>query len=263
MIITRKRIDFPIEINFDGISIKVVKQFKLLGIIIDDKMLFSKYIASICLKVNYKLYSIKKLFYLSTSVKVQFFKAFILPYFDYCLSLSIYYSKSVVQKLCNCYNMCLVKLFNSTKNDKFIFNDEDDDKLIKINNFLKKFNIFSFTHRIFIRLNLFLFKIVTNESPPLLNSYLKKEDNQYMFKLRSFNSQCLKETNSTLHYGDLTFKHFFSEFYNKFLVYNTSLSLKQFKKYIFINLDNLVNDFVKNFIKFNLNFFFCKNFLKR
>ena len=196
----RKHIDFPKEIDFNGISVKVVHQFKLLGITIDDKMLFTKYIASICLKVNYKLYSIKKLFYLSTSVKVQFFKAFILPYFDYCLSLSIYYSKCVIQKLCNCYNMCLVKLFNSTKNDKFIFNDEDDDKLIKINNFLKKFNIFSFTHRIFIRLNLFLFKIVTNESPPLLNAYLKKEDNQYVFKLRSFNSQCLKETNSTLHY---------------------------------------------------------------
>ena len=157
--------------------------------------------------------------------------------------------------------MCLVKLFNSTKNDKFIFND-DAARLININKFLKKFNIFSFTHRIFIRLNLFIFKIISNESPPILNSYLKKEDNYQMLKLRSYNASCLKETDSTLHYGDLTFKHFFSEFYNKFLVYNTSLTLKKFKRYIFNNLDILVLDFVTNFIKFNLNFNFYSNFKK-
>ena len=81
MVITRKRIVIPDTIVLNGVSIKVVRQFKLLGVILDDKMLFNKHIASICIKINFRLYSIKKLFYLAISVKVQFFKAFILPLF--------------------------------------------------------------------------------------------------------------------------------------------------------------------------------------
>jgi len=183
MVITRKRIVIPDTIVLNGVSIKVVRQFKLLGVILDDKMLFNKHIASICIKINFRLYSIKKLFYLATSVKVQFFKAFILPYFDYCLSLSIYYSKAVLQKLCNCYNMCLCKLFNSTKQDKFNFYENEPSS---INKFLMKFNIFSFVHRIFIRLNLFLFKIVNTKRSPLLASCIKLKNNiNSKYNLRS------------------------------------------------------------------------------
>ncbi len=61
-----------IEIN-DYIKIKVVDNFKLLGVTIDYKFNFSKFINETCLKINKKLYSIKKIFYLSTSVKLQFF----------------------------------------------------------------------------------------------------------------------------------------------------------------------------------------------
>ena len=125
MIITRKRIKIPDQIILNGVAIKVVKQFKLLGVILDDKMSFSKYVSSICIKINYRLYSIKKLFYLSTAIKIQFYKTFILPYFDYCIPLAIYYSSTVLQKLCNCYNMWLCKLFNSTKQDKFNFSQND------------------------------------------------------------------------------------------------------------------------------------------
>ena len=37
--------------------------------------------------INRQMYNIKRLFYLATSVKIQSFKTFILPYFDNCLSL--------------------------------------------------------------------------------------------------------------------------------------------------------------------------------
>ena len=51
--------------------------------------------------INSKLFSKKRLFYLSNSVKAQFFKTLILPYFDF--TLSIYFNKSVIQRLCNKY----------------------------------------------------------------------------------------------------------------------------------------------------------------
>ena len=63
-------------------------------------------------------------------MKVQFFKIFILPYFDYCLSLIIYFHKSCIQRLANCYYLCLFKLFN------FKFSSDDP----AINEYLKNLN---------------------------------------------------------------------------------------------------------------------------
>ena len=60
----------------------------------DNILNFCSHIADIALKIKRKTYCIKRLFFLSTNVKLQFFKTFILPYFDYCLSLAIYFSKT-------------------------------------------------------------------------------------------------------------------------------------------------------------------------
>ena len=101
MFITNRRIKskLPSEIEIDGVPVKVVDTFKLLGVTIDNKLNFTKYTSDIRKTLNRKLYSIKWLFYLSTSVKIQFFKTFILLYFDYCLSLPIYFPKSTLQTL--------------------------------------------------------------------------------------------------------------------------------------------------------------------
>ena len=105
MFVTRRRIALPTEVICVDFIIKVVEKFKLLGVTIDDKLNFARHVSNTCIIINHKLNSIEKLFYLCTTVKVQFFKSFILPYFGYCLSLSIYYSKSILQKLCNSYNI--------------------------------------------------------------------------------------------------------------------------------------------------------------
>ena len=70
------------------------------------------------------------LFFLCTSVKIHFFKTFILPYFDYCLSLIIYFPPSAYQSLNNCFNLCLYKLFKfkpeATPEDE----DENEEKIM-------------------------------------------------------------------------------------------------------------------------------------
>ena len=204
------------------------------------------------------MYSIKKLFYLSTAIKIQFYKTFILPYFDYCLSLAIYYSSTVLQKLCNCYNMCLCKLFNSTKQDKFNFSQNDP---CSINKFLLKFNIFSFVHRLVIRLNLFLFKIVSSKRPPLLADSIKLRNNvNSKYHLRSFDIPSVLVPATTLHYGDCTFQAFFTKFYNHFLLFNINFNLYKFKRELFLNLDYLVTNFINVFPKFNLLYKFYKNY---
>jgi len=123
MFFTQKRkIDFPKTIKIQNKSINVVDQFKLLGIIIDNDLTFLPQIASLRIKINQRLFSIKKIFFLNDSVKLQFFKTFILPYFDYCSTLLIYYPKSTIQKIMNSYNFCHLKLFNI----KYDINTSDD-----------------------------------------------------------------------------------------------------------------------------------------
>jgi hypothetical protein len=117
MFVTNKRIKLPKEIavckdiNGKDIQVSVVNNFKLLGVTIDNKLNFSDHVSNVKKIVNRKLFSIKRLFYLCTSVKIHFFKTFILPYFDYCLSLVIFFTPSTFQSLNNCFNICLYRLF--------------------------------------------------------------------------------------------------------------------------------------------------------
>ena len=99
----QSKFNFPKEIHVDGVSIQVVDKFRLLGVELDCNLSFEDFVSKQCLQINRKLYAIKGLFYLSCSVKVQFFKTFCLPYFDYCLTLSIYYGKTILSKLYRCY----------------------------------------------------------------------------------------------------------------------------------------------------------------
>jgi hypothetical protein len=120
MFVTNKRVKLPKEITVgtklvndkkEDIKVSVVNSFKLLGVTIDNKLNFTEHCSNLKKIINKKLYSIKRLFFLCTSVKIHFFKTFILPYFDYCLSLIIYFPPSAYQSLNNCFNLCLYKLF--------------------------------------------------------------------------------------------------------------------------------------------------------
>ena len=161
MFITSKRnVSLPSCIIFEDKSIEVVKKFKLLGVQIDNRLNFLSHVSDLRISINKRIYSIKRLFYLSYKVKLQFFKSFILPYFDYGLSLLIYFPKRAIQKLANTYNFCLFKLLN-IKHD--IVLQEDFNQL---NNKLNEHNIDCFQHRIILKLSRFAFKIVNfNNSP--------------------------------------------------------------------------------------------------
>ncbi len=109
---TNKRVSLPSSVDFTWVSASVISEYKLLGVTLANILNFSKQVSIVCRQINSKLFSIKRLFYLSTAVKLQFFKTFILPYFDYCMSLHIYYPKVAIIKLTKCFYLCLYKLFN-------------------------------------------------------------------------------------------------------------------------------------------------------
>ena len=101
-------------------------------------MIFATYISSVCHKVNGIMYSMKRLFYLPLSTKIQFFKTFILPLFDYCLTLSIYYERYLITKLSNCYYTTMSRLFGTNKSDSFNFTNKSHDEL---QSFLAQYNL--------------------------------------------------------------------------------------------------------------------------
>ena len=126
MIVTAKqkrKISVPTFIKVGSNEVAVADNFKLLGVLIDNKLTFKQHVTNICINVNRKLFSIKRLAYLPFLVRLQFFKTFILPIFDYCLSLICYFSKTQINRLANCYKSCLFKLF------RFDFSSRDLDQI--------------------------------------------------------------------------------------------------------------------------------------
>ena len=85
MIVTAKHsknLNLPSSIRDIDNDVFVTDEFKLLGVLIDNKLTFNQHIVNICKKVNNKLFSIKRLAYLPFSVKLQFYKTFIRSLFD-------------------------------------------------------------------------------------------------------------------------------------------------------------------------------------
>ena len=99
MFITKQRTTHPSYLMIDHSNLDAVDEFKLLGITIDHNLFFDKYVARLKSSVNQKLNSIKKLFNLSLKIKVQFFKTFIQPHFDYCSSLAVNFNKSLLNRI--------------------------------------------------------------------------------------------------------------------------------------------------------------------
>ena len=260
MFVTNRRVVLPEYIKLNGITIDTVKSFKLLGVIIDNKLAFNEHVSNLCQTINSKLFSIKRVFSFCTSVKIQFFKTFILPYFDYCISLFIYFNKQSLQKLCNKYYLCLFKLFNIEFSS---FSSIDE-----INNFLhRKFNIFSFQHRIFKRISIFSFKLINFSNSPeeLLDTILKNNPEQKaVLTSSSVNYKLLRNNKivSNTLYTESKYIHSTFDYFSKVLIEAIGIerflfTLSEFKIFLNLNLNNLFSYFNTKFCKFNLT---CKQF---
>jgi len=207
MFITNKRVKWSNEIAFDDVKIEVVDHFKLLGVWLDCKLSFNFHVDSQIKTINSKMFAIRRLFYLSGNVREQFFKTFLLPYFDYCLSLVIYFSKTALNKLARCYYKCIhivLKFRIDQSWDIFIINEK-----LSI-----QFGLVSFNHRIIERLSTFVYKIMNySMSPQILKSLLAKHDSKIL--KRKDNWEIIKPDKCKTIYGDRCFKNFFAVYFNK------------------------------------------------
>ena len=246
LFIKNKRITYPSFINIAGNQVEVVDSFKLLGINIDSRLKFNDFINSTKKSVNIKLYSIKKLFYLSNNVKIQSFKSFILPYFNFCLTLSLYFPKATLQRLCNFYYLCIYKLFKFKPSSDHIANYI----------LLAKLSLQSFHHLLILRFGSFFHKILNNiNSPVNLKSLILKKQS-YNYNLRS-NNDLFQRTSINNHYGEHTVQFFFSKFSNLFFYDEFYQPFDFFILRLNNNINLLISKFTKEFFNFDL---IIKNF---
>ena len=209
-----KHIIYPLNLNICGHDVEVVSKFKLLGVILDNNLNFIENFENTSRKVYSSLFSLKSKFFLSKETKLQFFKTFILPLFDYCISLIIYYSLDLRNKLVKLYKFCLRKLLNIS------FSDNKGEPLSsnECNSLLMNFNLFSFEHRVLYRLSLFIFKINLHQYPSNLYRYLSfnfNEDKGH-YNLRNRDKLCVP---NSLKLNDKHFSVFFSKFINLTTIY--------------------------------------------
>ena len=244
MVFTKKKIEIPDFFFVKGLKICIVKEFKLLGFTIDTKLNFMKLVSETCLAVNRKLFSIKRLFYLCTSVKIQFFKTFILPYFDYIFTLICYFSKEAIQRLANCFYLCLFKLLN-LRLDSSDFNS--------LNNLLEKYGLFAFQHRALERMLSFSYKILNfvNSPTQLKEQLVTNESREIKYDLRNKCDFMVPITKTKS--GENTFGYVYSKLANEFIVNKLVLKFNTFKLSIFNNINLIYVKSTKIFDKLNLN----------
>ena len=275
MFVTIKRIKLPKKIKIGteivnnktvDINVNVVTSFKLLGVTLDNKLTFSEHCSNIKKIVNKKMYSIKRLFFLCTSVKIHFFKTFILPYFDYCLSLIIYLPCSAYQSLNNCFNICLYKLFKFKPEIANKDEEVDEEKIMK--EFVEKlhsYDLFTLQSRIYNKLLMFAHSIKTNSRSPVeLKSYIDLPDQEDKLETLTIQTQdvynlrrgriLVKEIIPETKYETLTFKHFFSKLLNTFKHFDFFVKKDSFKTQINLNLNENLKKFLDKFPKFDIKY---------
>jgi hypothetical protein len=129
--------------------------------------------------------------------------------------LSIYYERYLITKLSNCYYTTISRLFGANKSDSFNFYNKSHDE---IQSFLTEYNLCSFSHRLFILLDVFIYKIINSSTPPFLNECLIVDSSDNIAnRLKSRRKKLNYEPNYTTGFGYKTFDFFSSIFYNNFI----------------------------------------------
>jgi hypothetical protein len=244
MIISPKRsgIKIPKSIELEENQIEIVSEFKLLGCTIDDKLNFGHHVKNLKSAVCAKLFAIKNLFFLSYDIKVHFFKTFILPHFDYCSSLFVYFSNALINKLYKLYNLCLYILLRLELTQLSV---EQQQVL------LKPLNLMPYKYRLFYRFSLFSHNILNKKFllniscllKPVVKIHNTREKNTNIFDLPLITSVI----------GGKRISVVLITMINKVLRNSTNLSIKDFTEYLKVNLDILYQKFSKFILKETTN----------
>ena len=239
----KKNAFMPNSITIGNDEIEVVQSFKLLGIIIDASLLFTDCIKAMKKSINTKLYSFKKLFFLSKSVKSHFFKAFIQPHFDYCSALAVYLNKTQLKNIEKFQKVALFRLLNV----KLFGLDHLTQKAT-----LDKYKLMPYLMRLCFRLSTFCHKVTNKLLLISFSNNLVFKENCCSLSDCQDNCKRSKEIVSLpdirTNFGRRSFTYFLPKFINCILKKNYEMCAKNFKLFLLKNLNVIFENYTKNFV---------------
>ena len=146
--------------------------------------------------------------------------------------------------------MCLAKLLK-LKPNSFTLNG-----ITEFNKLLCTYNLFNFTQRLFIRLSTFLYKIIHENNSPsnLKKCFIRNFTLTKHHDLRNKNEFLLPSIGKNNNYLKDSFQYFFPKFANILLLDDLKLSSITFEARIRNNSNSLVQEMIKDFNKFNLEY---------
>ena len=114
---------------------------------------------------------------------------------------------------------------------KFIKINLNNVEANRANDFLKRYNLFSYQHCVFYRLSIFGF-----ECRKLVNSLETNATKECVYTLCNRNN--FKPVQVDLQEGKKTFEYFFSKFLNNFYIKYPDFKFSSFKNFVLKNLNN-------------------------
>jgi len=229
MIISPNSASHPKQIELSNVPVDVVSEFKLLGVTIDNKLSFHAHIKNMRTIVLRKLFAIKRLFFLPFNVKLQFFKVFILPHFDYCASIFIFLSNNLIKKLAHFYNSCIFLLLRISLRGLTI---EQQHSV------LAPHRLFPYNYRLFFRFSIFSHKILNG----VILKTIKIDDSEIKYVLRPSSKNILVVPFSRTTRGSKRISIYVPKLVNSVLKFSYSLSLSNFKNHLLSNRCSKINE---------------------
>ena len=195
------------SITAGDITIKCVEKFCLLGIKLDNKLNFVEHASEIALSATRKMFALKRIFYLSQEVKIHFMKTFILPCFDFGLSLIIYFSCEAINIMAKAYYKCMFHIL------RLDFSELNQNEL---NKKLEAYNLSSFQTKVIVKLATFGFTIAyAGKAPAELQATFIYGSSRQRRVLRASSTLFLLPSRTKTSHGDRTFKNFYATLLNK------------------------------------------------
>ena len=205
--------DLPNKFSIKGSDVNCMETVKLLGIEIDNKLLFSKHVSSLCAKASRQINAVMRLRnVLDIAVKEQIFSAFVKSTFSYCPVVWMFCGQNDVTKLDKLQHRAL----------RFVYNDFD----APYHELLSRSNTMSVSNYLKYVLSIEMYKCVNNQSPSYLCELFERK--MYNYNMRD-NSKLVQKKFKTVSHGFKSFGYYGAKTWNDLSNDVKCLSLNEFK----------------------------------
>ena len=159
-------------------SLKTISNDKILGVFVDNNLIWSDHVKHICKKISTYIWLLSKIkYFLSLEHRVQFYKSYIQPHIDFC--------STVWASSCEANKMKIFKLQKRACRVILDYNVEDSNEA------MQSLKILSVYDRLFLRKAKFMFKVYHNLTPTYISeNFVLRNEMNMSINLRSATAGC-------------------------------------------------------------------------